>query len=352
MDHTSFDRITRLLGGAATRRAGIGAVVASLASAAIAGDIAANGGKVKPEGPCGNGRRKDNICTKDSDCCTNICNVAAGKTNMDEKGRCRCVRRNGACTADKNCCGTMTCNANICGSSVPEVCVVCASGCAYTTIGAAVAALPANSIVTIDNGTYTETITVDKAITLQNCNGSAPVMKNSASGDQTIYVSMTTDSETLTIDSVAITRTETGSSYGGGIQAFKGSLTLTGTTHVYDIYGGYGAVSMAAGGNLTLSGSAIIENSTSASLGGGGVHMPGASMTMTDNSIIRNNTAPAGKGGGVWLVCPLTMSGNAQITGNTVGDGVYGSGSASLSVTAPASITGNTPNNCAGTVSC
>ncbi len=69
---------------------------------------------VGTEGPCGSGSRKDNICTKDSECCTSICDIQLGKKNKDKKGRCRCVRRGGACTADNNCCNSI-CISGVCG---------------------------------------------------------------------------------------------------------------------------------------------------------------------------------------------------------------------------------------------
>jgi hypothetical protein len=121
MDTSSFDRITRLLGAGATRRAGLG-----LAAAALLGSTAA--AAPKPAGPCKGTKRPDNICSKNGDCCTGICNTKAGKKNKDGKGRCRCVNRGGACTASKNCCSRrgqqMTCNDGICGNPEPEpICV-------------------------------------------------------------------------------------------------------------------------------------------------------------------------------------------------------------------------------------
>jgi hypothetical protein len=121
MDTSSFDRITRLLGAGATRRAGLG-----LAAAALLGSTAA--AAPKPAGPCKGTKRPDNICSKNGDCCTGICNTKAGKKNRDGKGRCRCINRGGACTASKNCCSRrgqqMTCNSGICGNPEPDpICV-------------------------------------------------------------------------------------------------------------------------------------------------------------------------------------------------------------------------------------
>ncbi|MFM9105569.1 MAG: hypothetical protein ACKOWF_02585, partial [Chloroflexota bacterium] len=73
------------------------------------------------EGPCGNGSRKDNICTKVKQCCSGLCNKKAGKKNLDGKGRCRCVRKNGKCSEDRNCCTRkgqqLSCVNGTCGGS-------------------------------------------------------------------------------------------------------------------------------------------------------------------------------------------------------------------------------------------
>ncbi|MFM9105367.1 MAG: hypothetical protein ACKOWF_01555 [Chloroflexota bacterium] len=139
MDQSSFDRITRLLGGATTRRAGVRAAVAGLLgfpstiaagmsgpAADAAGGAGRRSGKdggspgraPKPEGPCGNGSRKDNVCTKDKQCCTGLCHTKAGKHNTDGKGRCRCLRNGRPCTEDRNCC-KQSCVSGRCNGTLP-----------------------------------------------------------------------------------------------------------------------------------------------------------------------------------------------------------------------------------------
>ncbi|MFM9105860.1 MAG: hypothetical protein ACKOWF_04095, partial [Chloroflexota bacterium] len=57
----------------------------------------------------------------DKQCCTGICNKMAGKKNLDGKGRCRCVRKNGKCSEDRNCCTRkgqqLSCVNGTCGGS-------------------------------------------------------------------------------------------------------------------------------------------------------------------------------------------------------------------------------------------
>ncbi|MFM9108022.1 MAG: hypothetical protein ACKOWF_15140 [Chloroflexota bacterium] len=146
MDRESFDRIARGLAGATSRRDGLRALIGGLAglglgAGAAAGDVRHAGaapkrggnpgkdsGSKRPaakgrpaiEGPCGNGKRKDNICTSDGDCCTGICNLGLRNKNKDKRGRCRCMKRNKPCTSDINCCNVLTCNQGRCSFSKPS----------------------------------------------------------------------------------------------------------------------------------------------------------------------------------------------------------------------------------------
>lgn len=97
MDTSAFDRIARILGGAATRRAGLGA-----AAAALIGTTAPAAARPGGQSQCGG--RKSSTCEKDGDCCSGRCNLQKGKTNKDGLGRCRCSRRNEECGSDRDCC--------------------------------------------------------------------------------------------------------------------------------------------------------------------------------------------------------------------------------------------------------
>ncbi|MGI9252235.1 MAG: hypothetical protein ACR2J8_00680, partial [Thermomicrobiales bacterium] len=149
MDHSSFDRLARLLGGATTRRAGLRTALGSLLGLAALDDAAGKdkskgkpGSKDKnrgnhdhshrpePEGPCGNGSRKDNACLKNSECCTGLCNTKRAKKNVDGKGRCRCIQRGRKCAESRNCCNTLSCDDGVCGGNVsPNVPVPTSEPC-------------------------------------------------------------------------------------------------------------------------------------------------------------------------------------------------------------------------------
>ena len=113
MDQKRFDELVRRLSEHVSRRSVVtGAVAGGIAATSVA--IDARAGKPGKAGPCGDGKRKDNICKKNKDCCTGICDVKLGKKNKDGKGRCRCVRTGDACEQDKNCCNA-PCNGGVCG---------------------------------------------------------------------------------------------------------------------------------------------------------------------------------------------------------------------------------------------
>lgn len=105
MDGTSFDRIARLLGGAASRRAGLKALAAAALGLAVrSADPAppAAAKRTRPAGPCGDLTVRDNRCTADAQCCTGFCKK--GIKNKDGNGRCRCIRANQPCKPDQTCC--------------------------------------------------------------------------------------------------------------------------------------------------------------------------------------------------------------------------------------------------------
>jgi predicted outer membrane repeat protein len=132
MDQSSFDRIAKLLGGATTRRRGLTAVLGAAIGLPLVADADAKRGtsaareagrnrdtgkgkgKGKPgaEGPCGDGSRKDNACTKDRQCCTGYCRK--GLRNKDGQGRCRCIRKGKACKPSQTCCKG-ACENGVCG---------------------------------------------------------------------------------------------------------------------------------------------------------------------------------------------------------------------------------------------
>ncbi|MFM9106620.1 MAG: hypothetical protein ACKOWF_07970 [Chloroflexota bacterium] len=129
MDDTRFDDASRALGAAISRRSGVAALAALLGAAAAERAGARRRKPARPEGPCGDGSRKDNVCTKDSQCCTGNCDKSLSLTNRDGKGRCRCVRWGEKCTPEQTCCGKNVCTDKRCGPP-PPACAPAGAACA------------------------------------------------------------------------------------------------------------------------------------------------------------------------------------------------------------------------------
>jgi hypothetical protein len=173
MDDLRFDAALRALNAGTTRRRGLAAAAGLLLGGFVVDAGAADRKRPEREGPCGDRSGKDNRCTKDKECCTGVCNRKIG--------RCRCLQRGAACTSDENCCGTTRCKKGICGTP-KDACTVCASGCQYGTIQAAVDAAKTGAVISIGvkSGGYAENVSVTKSLTLQGCKGTPTI--NPASG--------------------------------------------------------------------------------------------------------------------------------------------------------------------------
>lgn len=149
MDHSSFDRLSRLLGMASSRRAGLLAIAGFTPAAALAG-------AAHPQGPDAAGQcgptARDNACVKDSDCCTGYCKPP--KTSGG-KGRCRCVKQGKKCKKGQTCCGDSTCTNGTCAITV--TCSVQPGGACTSDsqccLGAVCKALP-GSAAQVMPGTY------------------------------------------------------------------------------------------------------------------------------------------------------------------------------------------------------
>jgi hypothetical protein len=394
MDQRSFDGLTRLLAGAATRRQGLRAALGALTGLAAADAVAKSGpgndqgkagkgrdrkkggGNGKPgiEGPCGDGSRKDNLCTKDKQCCTGVCRK--GLKNKDGKGRCRCIRNGKACSEDKNCCKGL-CVSGICGgaSGIPtgqacvdgdtcqdsnascttyfdtpdqgtfcllpngkscaastdcrsdacagtctaQVCTVCASGCPYTTVLEAVVIEAAGSTIRIDTGTYTEDVLVPhKVLTLTNCNGSEVTLKNATDDVRTLVLASASDTAPhpiITIRNLTIT---------GSGTPVAGDATPVAPT--------------AGGGGIDAYTNLILEGTTKVTginwlLDGAGVAVwskdEALTITLRGQAEVSNNYASGG-GAGIYVdsytAARVNMEGSAKVTGNyadSYGGGVW-----------------------------
>jgi hypothetical protein len=126
VDSGQFDRLAQRV-GTGHRRQVLGVAlsgIVALVGLPAATESRARKRKLTVEGPCGNGRIKDNRCQRDTQCCTGFCDKKKGKRPY---GRCRCRKLNQSCREDRNCCATagqpMSCVAGTCQtttSCVPQ----------------------------------------------------------------------------------------------------------------------------------------------------------------------------------------------------------------------------------------
>ncbi len=364
MDLGAFDTIAKLLGGAATRRAGITAAVsAAFGLGGRAGEAAGPGTaqRPKPEGPCGDRTRKDNACTKDSQCCTGYCKK--GIRNKDGTGRCRCAPKKHSCTDKTVCCKRFSCIDGICQKAAS--CDVCANGCTYATVEEAWAATPDGGTIAIGAGTYPTAIAVDKSMTVTACDGvaAADVVLSYKPESGLLGVFDDPDVANHTLNLIGVTIDSTGSdSYGGvygrshltvnadscGFQnggcgiyiytAMPDPATVTNCTFSNFRFGGLelrgaGATvtdctftsSLPGSNGVDVSGPTATITDCTISLGGGGraVH-----TSCSGTAVVSRITAA---GGGFWLVspdgqvrdCAITGAPNNRGAGLLVGDGTY-----------------------------
>ncbi|MGI9255114.1 MAG: hypothetical protein ACR2J8_15330 [Thermomicrobiales bacterium] len=150
----------------------------------------------------------------------------------------------------------------------------------------------------------------------------------------------------------------------------SGEVEISGNTS--DSYGGGIYVEWTPGTrpvdwvNLTITDSVRVTDNT-AGTGGGGLYVAATLVEVTGSAVISGNTANIG--GGVQMSsvttgptphgATLNVNGDAQITGNTAnnsapsGGGVWADFNDDTLTAVAGSITGNTPDQCAGgTISC
>jgi hypothetical protein len=219
---------------------------------------------------------------------------------------------------------------------------VCASGCDYSSIKAAIAAPTTRDgdTLAIAAGTYTEAgIVVNKSLTLQGARAATTIVQAAAIKDTapdrvfTIASGVTVTLQDLTVRYGR----RTGS--GGGLYN-AGTLTLThSTVHGNTASGHAGGLYNA--GTLTLTHSTVSGNTSTA--GGGGFWNEGT-LTLT-NSTVSDNTAYSG-GGFYNYPAPLTLT-RSTVSGNTAsyGGGVFNEGQLTLT---HSTVSGNTATGYGG----
>ncbi|MGI9253507.1 MAG: hypothetical protein ACR2J8_07165, partial [Thermomicrobiales bacterium] len=329
MDQQRFDAALKALGQGANRRqamaGAIGALIGGGAMSALAKgkdqdqDRRRNRKRPAIEGPCGDGSRTANRCTRDGQCCTDVCNMKAAKKNQDGKGRCRCIQRGKACSADKNCCGTMTCSQGSCRGGGTA-----GGNAAGSKLQDDIDKAPPGAVIELPAGTYAKDLKVTKSLTLK---GPAPklglervaaaaevVLMNATDGSRSLAV--TGAGVVLSLENVTVTR-NTATAVGGGIEATSGaSVALQGATAVKNcVSQGNGGGLFIDGSTLTIDGTSLVTKNSAVNGGGVAIAGSGASLTMGGTAKITANNA-TGQGGGVWSAPGRTATDATVTTAN------------------------------------
>jgi hypothetical protein len=294
----------------------------------------------------------DSCCADGQICCQDTCVTGACCSNAQCSGVtpvCGDAHTCVACQTHAQCGAGFLCLSD--GSC--QACDVCGSGCAYSTVQAAVADSGGPSTISICPGTNTETITIGRAVTLigagQGSGNSDTILKGA--GGRVVQIPSETGA--VTLRQMRIT--------GGAIASAGGGVHHQGTT-------------------LTMTDCTVTENSVSLGAPGGGIACTGgSSLFMTNCTVTKNHagvTSGSGMGGGLYITGPatlttctifgnsalytgggITMQNNAKLTldGSTVtgnSAGLSGGGvraySGTVTLINGASITGNNPDNCVG----
>jgi predicted outer membrane repeat protein len=233
------------------------------------------------------------------------------------------------------------------------------STCTYTTIASALTASATGDTVSVGAGTWSETLSVEKAITLSGAGtttnitglvtvtniGSTVTIKNlkitgstSGSGRRCVRVtSASTSGLALTLDTITCTgAAATGGSTttGGGVDfSAAGTLTVKDSTFTSNAASSHGgAIAMNSGPSsgtaLTVTGSTFSSNSSTGGMGGAIYSTQTvsiASSTFTSNAASATSGSSAGFGAAVYANKAITVSG-ATFTSNAAGQrggGVY-----------------------------
>jgi hypothetical protein len=287
MDGPQFDRIVAALGQGMSRR-GVLAVLGGLFAASLEEVVAKRAGHNRKERQQERGQDRATDATKER-------GAARRPGTGDEKHCPPCKKKkHGKCKKKKpdgTACPGGMCQAGKCiPTPITPPCDVCASGCPYSSVQAAVNAMPSGSTVSICAGTYKGSISINKNLTLIGAGqGNNPVVDTilDATGTGASVVSIPSSSGgPVTLQDLRITGGNV--DLGGGIVS-KRPLTMTRCT----------------------------VNGNAASIDGGGVHSFEA-LTMTDCSVIGNTANEVG--GGILIESGTLMMSHCTVSGNTARD--------------------------------
>jgi parallel beta-helix repeat protein len=197
---------------------------------------------------------------------------------------------------------------------------VCASGCTYSTIGAAVAAANANDTISVGPGTYGENVTLDKAgLTLQSTGGPAGTIVSAPVGSTAPAIKLAASG--VTVNGLTITRdgndpTQWNDTLSLGGVTVQGQA-ITGTTVENSfITGNRTGIDVNNSNGHTITGNTITNNRTGLIF-----------RNQTDNLSVTNNAITNNWTVGVLFLAattPLQQALNSHFNDNSISGNWYG----------------------------
>jgi predicted outer membrane repeat protein len=184
--------------------------------------------------------------------------------------------------------------------------------------------------VNIPAGTYSETLTVDKNLTLKGVSSGGTILEPGAANQRVISV---TTGHNLRLETLRITGATLSGDVGGGVYLAGGNLVLDQVEidHNQAVYGG-GVFQTGTSSSVTVTNSTIDHNTASTT--GGGIYADG-SASLTNTALFNNNAGNHGGGihvnSGTATLNGGTVSNNSALNGN--GGGVNVNGGLSVSGT-------------------
>ena len=180
------------------------------------------------------------------------------------------------------------------------------------TIQAMIDAAPEGGTVTIPAGTYTESLTVNKTLTLTGVSSATTIIQ-AISGQRVITV---TSGHHLHLENLTLTGGHPASDVGGGVYAVDGNLRIINCRIANNSAAYGGGVFQGGSGRVEVSDSRIEFNTTGTH--GGGLYVNG-SAALT-NTLVLSNTAE-GHGGGLHVDAgSTTLSGGLFSNNRALGD--------------------------------
>lgn len=208
--------------------------------------------------------------------------AAAGKKSCKKKKKKACIGKCGVVTFKcKKRKKSLDCGA------CPTNCDVCASGCQFSTVQAAINATTAGATISICAGTFTENIRIDRNLTLAGAGTTSTILDGGAAMS---VIAINPELTAVAIRDLTITNGKS-PGVGGGISNGNAQTTLTNvliTGNEATTRGGGFDVNTA--GRVTLINSAVTNN-TAGEFGGGAFNY--GTIACTGSSFSGNVVAPA-----------------------------------------------------------